>query len=775
MRSFTCFLLLSLAIRGLANEAAPTPAGTGSVRGTVTLAANGDPLHHAHVVLLPLGKSSETNDAGEYVIDGVPPGTYSVVAHMHALSDVKKTVTLQAGQTGTADFKLRLQPVKESLTVTASGRENSVMETFQSVLSKESYELAAKAPTPALGEVLDGEPGIAKRSFGPGSSRPVIRGFDGDRVLVLQDGVRTGTLSSQSGDHGEPVDVTQVERIEVVRGPASLLYGSNAIGGVVNVISGHHILHQSPHEGLHGSFTSTGGTNNRMGGSSANFEYGKGKWMLHGGGGGLYTGDYRSPLGRVQNSATNMNSADIGIGRFGDKFAWNFTYGWQNGQYGVPFDPDAADHNHDAEARAAAANAEFANRRLAGVSLLAPMSEDGDPSAGDGHDHGAVRLDWRRNNYRFQSAVKQLPGILDEFQLSLNYSDWNHREVDLDTNTIGTNFFNKQFVYRGAFSQRKRGPLTGTFGVWGMHRDFKAVGDEALAPPAKQNSIALFGLEELAYEHIRFQFGARVENNRYSALGLLDRDFTGASASAGVYVPTWRGGAVVANYMRSYRAPSLEELYNHGPHPGNAVFEIGDVNLKRERGDGVELSVRHSARRLRLETNLFRYQMSDFIYFNPTGAFADGLPVAEYKQADARFLGADARVDAGLTNWLWLNLGFDAVDAQLTKSRMNLPRIPPVRGRVGFDWRWKGLSVKPEAVIANKQWQLAPNETLTSGYAVFNLNASYTYTQQHLMHTISANSFNMGDRLYRNHLSFIKQFAPEIGRGIRFSYTVAWF
>lgn len=706
----------------------------GSVQGKVVLAGRGMPLHHATVILTPIGRSAETNDQGEYAIGNVPPGIYGVQVHMHSLTDEGKTVTVVSGQASIANFELRLQPIHDSVTVTASGREVSVMEAFQSVISKQSYELTLKNAAPALGDVLDNEPGVAKRSNGPGTGRPVIRGFDGDRVLVMQDGVRTGTLSSQSGDHGEPVDVNALERIEVVRGPATLLYGSNAIGGVVNMVSGHHVLHQHPHEGLRGSFSGFGGTNNRTGGGTANFEYGKGHWLLHGGGGTNSSGDYRSALGRVLNSATSMDQVNIGAGRFGERVSFSFGYGLQEGQYGIPVKPEAGEAGHS-----------------------------------------AVRLDWKRQNYRFQTAFKQLRGFLDELQLTLNYSDWNHKEIDLEENKTGTNFFNKQFIYRGAFNQKKQGRLTGSFGVWGMHRDFKAIGAEALAPPAKQDAFALFGLEEITFERIRFQFGSRLENNRLSAIGLRDRSFTGASASAGVYVPTWRGGAVVANYMHSYRAPSIEELYNKGPHPGNAVFEIGDGNLKRERGEGVEVSLRHQARRFRAEANLFRYNMHDFIYFNPTGAIAGGLPVAEYKQADSRFLGADMRADTGLTNWLWLNLGFDAVDAQLIETRQNLPRIPPVRGRAGFDWRWKGLSLRPEAVLANRQWQLAPNETLTAGYAVFNLNASYTYAQQHMMHAISVNTFNMGDRLYRNHLSFIKEFAPEIGRGIRIGYTVQWF
>lgn len=756
-------LLLTLAVAASSeNSAAPPP---GRIDGMVTLAGPGTPIHHATIVLLPSGRTAESGDDGAFSFSNVPPGQYALLAHMHALSDERKTVEVRSGETASVVFNLSLQPVREAVTVTATGEHAAVMETFQSVLSKESYELTGKAAAPSLGDMLDGETGVAKRAFGPGTGRPVIRGFDGDRVLVLQDGLRTGTLSSTSGDHGEPVDPSAIERVEVVRGPATLLYGSNAIGGVVNVLTEHHILHQHPHEGLRGSLSATGGTANAMGGGYGNFEFGKNDWIFYASGGGTRTGDYQTPLGRIENSATEMKQATGGLGHYGEKFSFNLGYGLQEGVYGVPVNPDEEDHDEEAHGVRGSVMA----RAVRSTSLLAPRSE-GDEEE---HHHGPVSLKWRRHNTRFHGIVKNLGPFIEQLQLSTGYTDWNHTEME--GAEIGTRFFNKQFVYRGTFTQRRQGRLDGSFGFWGMTRRFDAQGAEAIAPKVSQNAIALFALEEVSLERVRLQFGGRVENNRYSPNGLPSRSFTGASGSAGIFVPLWKDGAAVLNYMHSYRAPSLEELYNNGPHPGNAVYEIGNPNLRRERSDGFDLAIRHRGRRIRLETNLFRYQMYDFVYFQPTGEEDRGYPVAEYQQANARFTGAEARVEAALHSSLWLLLGFDAVDANLTSSRMNLPRIPPTRGRVGFDYRYKGLSVRPELVLANRQWQIAPIETPTAGYAVMNINASYTWASQHLMHTISANSFNLGDRLYRNHLSFIKAYAPEIGRSIRFNYTVNWF
>ncbi len=763
------FALLSffLTAATAAENSAAQPVGR--IEGKVVLAGSGAPLHHATVVLIPSNRTTESDDNGSFKFTNLPPGQYTLLAHMHALGDERKIVEVKPDAVVEVIFNLRLQPVREAVTVTATGQQAEVMETFQPVLSKENYELAGKAASPSLGDLLDGETGVAKRSFGPGSGRPVIRGFDGDRVLVLQDGLRTGTLSSTSGDHGEPVDSNAIERVEVVRGPATLLYGSNAIGGVVNVLTEHHILHQHPHEGLRGALSATGGTNNAMGGGHGNFEFGRKDWIFYASGGGTRTGDYASPLGRVENSATEMKQATGGIGRFGEKFSFNAGYGLQEGVYGVPVDPAEENHDNGDEEDAHGIRSGVLNRALLGTSLLSPLDEE----AGEEHHHGDVTLKWRRHNTRFHGVVKELGPFIEQLQLSTAYTDWNHTEME--GAEIGTRFFNKQLVYRGTFTQRRRGHLDGSFGFWGMTRRFNAEGEEALAPKVSQNGLALFALEELSFKRARVQFGGRVENNRYSPTGLTSRSFTGASASAGLFVPTWKDGAAVINYMHSYRAPSLEELYNHGPHPGNAVYEIGNGNLKHERGDGFDFALRHRGKRFRMENNFFRYHMHDFVYFQATGLEEDGLPVAEYVQADSRFLGVESRAEVALAERLWLLLGVDAVDANLTVSRENLPRIPPVRGRIGFDYSHKGFGIRPEMVLANRQWQVAPTETPTAGYTLLNLNASYTWTSQHVMHTISANSFNFGDRLYRNHLSFIKAYAPEIGRGIRFSYTVNWF
>jgi iron complex outermembrane recepter protein len=383
----------------------------------------------------------------------------------------------------------------------------------------------------------------------------------------------------------------------------------------------------------------------------------------------------------------------------------------------------------------------------------------------------------RRHALGFNVGASNINSFLNAFRLSVNYNDYRHQELEIEdgTEAVGTTFNNDLWVYRGVFEQKRYGALSGSFGFWGQRRKYESIGEEALAPPTTQNSFAVFGLEEFTWKRIAFQLGGRIEHNRYEPVTGRAREFTGFSGAAGVRVPLWEGGAFVTNYTHSYRAPALEELYNNGPHPGNLTFEIGNSNLQRERGDGIEFSLRHAANRVRAEFNYFHYNLQDFIFLAPTGNIEDGLPEAEYKQADSRYRGLEARFDVNLLPTLWLNTGLDYVNAELKANELGLPRIPPLRGRIGFDWRYKGFGLRPEVMLVSKQDNVFTNETTTAGYTLFNVDFSYTFTQQHVAHVFAVNTFNLGDRLYRNHSSLIKDLAPEIGRGVRFVYTLRFF
>ena len=283
-------------------------------------------------------------------------------------------------------------------------------------------------------------------------------------------------------------------------------------------------------------------------------EYGQGKWIFWAGGGGQRTGDYETPQGPVENSKTRINNGSAGFGRYGNKVFVSLGYTFNDGRYGVPFahghEEDEEDHEHSAE----------------------EQGED---------EFGSVDIDLQRHSVQFGGGIRHLGSFIEDFRLSLNFTDWRHRELEIlqgDFEKEETTFDNEQFVYRGVFEQRRLGLLSGSFGFWGLHRNYDVSGEEALSPPVDQTALAVFGLEELNLEPVKLQFGGRLEHTGYKPqesflrrpehrrrgeeetmelVSLSDRDFTGFSGGAGARVRLGKQGAFVANFTRSYRAPAV--------------------------------------------------------------------------------------------------------------------------------------------------------------------------------------------------------------------------
>ena len=727
-RQIRCCLIILLVVSGAQAAFSQIQVATGTIRGTVRLQPSGMKARNAVVTIAELKTSVLTDENGAFEFPDIPAGKYQIIAHLDRVPDLVKNIAL-TDEAQTVDFELTLAAVNEHVTVTATGSLEGIDSAYQAVASVGAIELAQTNPV-SIGDALEYQPGVAKRSFGPGSGRPVIRGFDGDRVLVLKDGLRVGGIASQSGDEVEPLDVLSLDRIEIVKGPATLLYGSNAIGGVVNGISTNDVYQR----GLSGYLTTLGSTNNWQAGGSGGFKYGVGNFLVFGNGGAQKANDYHTPLGVVQNSYARSSNLSGGLGWFPRKGWLALSYAYDRRRYGIPVKPGAID-------------LEF--------------------------------LQMRRHNYELKAGLRDLPGFIESGDFAVSYNDYVNREFEFESDENVTKLdslaTNKNLNYRANFNHRRRGNLSGTLGFSGFTRDYKSVGAEAPAPHTKQHSFAVYGLERVDLERIGFQFGGRLEQTGYKPEGnFRSRNFVGFSGSAGVRVPLWTGGSFVANYQHSFRAPALEELYNNGPHPGILVFDIGNANLKPEHGDGVDFSLRHHTERLRVEGGAYYYNISNYVYTAFTGAIDPGshLPVVDYAQGNGRYTGMEASLEARVLPLLWLSGKVDYVRAELTDQNKPLPRIPPLRGTLGLDWRYNAFSVRPEMILVNQQARVFDNETQTNGYALFNLNASYTFVTRRVSHIISLNGHNLGNKLYRNHLSFIKEIAPEAGRTLRANYAI---
>ena len=770
--------------------AAPADAQeTGQVGGTVTLMETGDPVHGAVILVVGSGSFALTDEQGMFTVDNVLPGDYEVLAQREHLTAGRQMVSVAAGEEAAVDFALELSPIHEDVTVTATvaGAETA-FEAFNAVTTLDSFDIVGAAKG-SLGDALRNEPGLASRSFGAGSSRPIIRGFDGDRVLILQDGVRTGDLSSQSGDHGVTIDPNTAERIEIVRGPATLLYGSNAVGGLVNVVTPHESYRDSLFSGTRAQFNADGGSANSQVGTNGSVQHAQGNVLFWAGASTRRTDDYQTPEGIIENSATKLTNGRAGVGYFGGRFFASGGVTLENGRYGVPFADEF--HGHDEEEPAVDDHEE-------------------DHVEDEAHEEEvSIDLDSRRRVGRFDIGARNLnSSLIDGIQVSLNLIDWKHDELEIGEGieSIGTMFTNRTTLLRADVDQRQTDRFAGKFGVWAQLRDFEAVGVEALAPQTDQTAFAAFAYEEVKAGRFRLQFGARVERNDYrtaertggqgheddadldhdpvddaeeehslEAPDPRDRDFLGASASVGLHADLGADTAFVANLTHSHRAPALEELYNFGPHVGNLAFEVGNPELDAETTLGLDLSLRHQSDRVRGELNFYTYGISHFIFGERTDEVEDDLPVLDFTQGDSRFVGFDARASVRLAQNAWVTLGLGYVDARLTATDEPLPRIPPLRGTLGLDLPIGGFTFSPELEFAGTQDRLYRGETETDGYSVVNLRASYVWPRQHTAHILSATGYNLTNATHRNHTSFIKDLAPEIGRGVRVGYSLRFF
>jgi len=738
------------------------------VEGTVTLETTGDPVHGAVVLLIGLGQFTTTDADGNFVIENVPSGSYQLLVEREHLTADRQDVHVADGEPVVLEVTLSLSPIHEQVTVTTSARgESTALEQFNAITTLDSFDLS-KDMWGNIGEALQNEAGVSKRSFGPASSRPIIRGFDGDRVLIMQDGTRTGDLSSQSADHNVTIDPANLERIEVIKGPATLLYGANAVGGIVNTISPQDSFRRSRPQGVRGQIVADGGTANGQLGGNANFRYGSGNWMAWGSGGSRRSGDYDTPEGPVVNSDSELANGSVGAGFYGERVFLSLGYGIEDGRFGVP-----------------------------GVGELHGHHDEDEHEGEDEHDDEEelfIENDQRRQNLRVDLGLQNLNSdFLDSGRVTFQRIDWNHDEIEIEDgiSSVGTMFTNDIYLLRAEIEQKPTELLAGRFGVWYKNRNYVAEGDEALSPPTKHNAFAGFAYEELTLSSTTtLSLGGRVEVNDYDpemrrsggdgeeddAPETKPRAFTGFSGSAGIRYDITEAAAFVTNVTSSYRAPALEELYNYGPHIGNLAFEIGDPNLERERINGIDMGIKGRTSGVDADLNFFYYGIGNFVFPAFEDEIIDNLRVAEFRQGDARFVGFDAQANFRLAEFLWLKAGFGYVDAKLTEIDEHVPRIPPFHGRVELEIPYHGLTVTPEFVWSMQQDKIfSSGETPTDGYTVVNVKASYMLPRTHQAHIFAINAYNLTNELYRMHTNFIKDFAPEIGRGIKFTYSLRFF
>lgn len=621
----------------------------------------------------------------------------------------------------------------------------------------------------SLGETLAGEPGISSTWFGPGASRPVIRGLGGDRIRILQGGIGTLDVSVISPDHAVTLDPLLIDRIEIVRGPATLLYGGSAIGGVVNVIDAR-IPEEAPPTALGGRFETRLGhaAEERAAAGVLTGRAGAFAWRLDGF--TRQTDDLRIPdfaetaalledhdeeeegppaRGILPNTATKTAGAGLGISYLTERGHLGISYSGFDSLYGVP------GHSHGGH------------------------EEEEPEEEADEHGEEGVRLDLRQRRWDLHGELFDLTPLLHTARVQLGVADYRHDELEGDE--IGTRFTNRAFEGRLELLHGKLGGFEGAVGAQVSRSNFTATGDEAFVPPSVTNNLAVFLYEEIARERATWQLGARVERQKVqpdAATGFPARSHTGASLSGGLvwkFDATW---SLAVSLNRSERAPNAQELYADGPHAGTGSYEIGDAGLGVERAHGFDLSLRKRTGRVTGVATVFVNDFSGYIFEEPTGAEEDELPVYAFVQRDARFHGAELELIAHLheTTGSQLDVRFTADTVRATNRSDNapLPRITPARAGIALDYRRGDFSFSPEFRHSFAQNRTAPGETATGSHTLVNVSAAWRFKLGRTDAELFARGTNLNNTTARVHASFLKDVAPLPGRDVTLGLRVAF-
>jgi iron complex outermembrane receptor protein len=689
--------------------------------------------------------------------------------------------------TGTIEDDVHNRQIDRNGTIIVSAAGVKELDVLAGTSVLEIGEIQRDAVNGQIGDLLAKLPGVSSTSFAPGSSRPVLRGQQGERVRVLVDGVGTADVSNTSVDHATTLEPITVERIEVLRGPAVLLYGSQAIGGAVNVID-KRIPTRVPDEDFHiDAFAGVdSATNLRTGAASLDVGL-TDSLVFHVDGSWRETDDMEiggfqvSPAlradlladadeeeeegeieeaaelreaagqrGRVPNSAVESWTINAGLGLVLGESTFGAAVGWYNSDYGVPTRPGAG-HHHGEEGEEAEEGAEEEGAELVTIGLE------------------QFRADFKGDIFLGDGAFERL-------KLRVGYSDYTHTEFE--GAEVGTTFDSQSIEARAELVQDAEGMLRGSTGVQYLHRDFFAVGAEAYVPPNLTDQVAIFTLQEFGTGPIQIEAAARGEFTKVEAQTLgIERDYDTFSGALGLVYEGIEGVRLGINGSRAERAPSAEELFSNGPHIATQAFEIGDADLRTERAWGIEAFARGAIGAGTFNLTAYRQWFDNYIYLEETGEEEDDLPVFQYLQQDADFWGFEAEVNYPLVDTgsfrLLTDLRASYVEAELDDGSA-VPRIPPLSLLGALEAQTDAFDLRGEVQWFDDQDRVTTFETPTDSFTLVNALVAWRPFEGNRNVTLIAAADNIFDVNGRRHASFTKDFVPLMGRNFRASVRLSF-
>jgi len=743
---------------------------TATLTGIVVTAA-GEPVIGAEVSLPELRRTTTTDEDGQFSFTGLQPGDFLISVASTRSGGVVMRVAVTVH--GNEPLTLTLDKLVHShgITVTAAGVARGLGEVAQPVDVLGGEDLLLRKQS-TLGETLAQQPGVNASSYGQGASRPVIRGLGADRIRILENGLDTGDVSSIGPDHAVSIDPLAAEQIEVVRGPAAVLWGANAIGGVVNILDGRVPDHQATAP-VTGDIQLEAASNADKLAGAVKLDGGGGRFAWHLDAYARDQGDYSSPAprpveeddhdheppkddddheeefetGTVENSWAKAQGATIGGSYVTDRGFIGIAFGGYNTEYGIP-----GHHHHKEEPE--------------------PLKEDDDHH----EEEEGVYADLEQRRIDLHGQLDNPFRGFSAIRLSAGWRDYQHDEVEGDE--IGTRFTNEWTETRLDFLNKDILGFDGTLGLQYSRRDFAASGEEAYVEPTETTRLGAYLFEQTELGPVDFQFGLRYDNQdtRSSDPDLPDRDFRTWTGSVGVvwgFVDSWSLSAAV---NRPERAPTAEELYSDGPHAATRAYEIGDPDLDTEIGAGLDLSLRAEYDRFEATLSVFATRYDNFIYLEETGEVIDEFEVVQFTQADAEFTGLELHghyeiIHQGSSH-LHLGFSYDRVQAELRDTGDPLPRIPPQRGRLALIYMSDKIDARIEGWWVDEQDRVAEHETRTPGYGMLNASFGYRFFAGRTVHELILRGRNLTDEAAYNHVSFLKFAAPLPGRDIALIYRL---
>jgi iron complex outermembrane receptor protein len=730
----------------IANPEEQRPPTDANIFGHVIDAETGEHLPFVNLLIKGTRIGTITDATGHYILTNLPPGNHILIAQ--SMGYGRSEVEFEAVKDQTIEVDIKLLPTGinlEEIVLTSSPTASGFRYQPDNVFMGEKLQRRSE---PSFGEMLNGQPGVAMRSFGSAPARPVIRGMDGDRILVLENGERMGDISETSADHAISMDPLVASRLEVVRGPASLLYGSSALGGVINIMTTDIPDQWDP--GITGVLSGQGATMNNMGAGFGRITYGDNNWATTARFAMRQSGNITTPEGELPGTSGQNYDGAMGWGINRDNLNGGLSLSLMNQVFEIPENIDNLNESVEIRAQRYSFQGRF-GRDLAGKLF----------------DQAQLRFN-ATHFFQQEVEIERLEdGIVDE-EIELEYNQYAFSStLTLQHKPVG-------ILARGAVG----------FSFMGQALNIR--GDDAYTPGESRVALAMFTFQEVPLSNqLRMQFGLRLDFQNSTALSNpvfpnidLSRNTFNYSGSIGLNIRPNQALEIGGQFARSHRNPLVEELFADGAHLGAGVYERGNSDLNDEIGHGGDLFARLKLDFVELEVALFVNDFSNYIVFQPTGEIdpVSEYPIFEYVQGHARLHGGEISSAFRLAEGLTWQTGLDMVRGTRIIDVLpdeNLPFIPPFRfnNQVEYDFNagWVGASFMAVA----KQDRVAPEEDITDGYSLLGFQAGYrlNFNGRHVFILRVENALNTS---YRDHLSRIedRNFVMP-GRNVNLTYR--WF